>query len=526
MTSKPVVLVIMDGWGVTAPSAGNAITNANLKYWDYLLKYYPSALLQASGSAVGLPWGKMGNSEVGHLTIGAGRIYLQSLENINQQISKGAFFENRAFAKAFKHVKENNSQLHLMGLLGDGGVHAHQGHLLALMDLVNRQGLGGKTFLHLFLDGRDTAKDSGLGFMQELLSSSEQLGCCRVASVGGRYYAMDRNQNWDRTQKGYEVMVGRSKNTTEDILQAIQDSYQRGVYDEEFEPVMVTKQGQPVAKIQDNDALIFFNFRSDRARQITSAFVLDNFKEFERGPKINNLLFVGFVEYKKGLPIEVAFPKPNIEYPLARVVSEKGLKQLHIAETEKYAHVTFFINGLREEPFNGEERILIPSPAVESYDQQPEMSAYQIKDKVLAALDSNKFDLIIINFANPDMVGHTGNLQAGIRAVEVTNECLSTIVEKTIKKGGQVLVTADHGNIEEMINLETQQVDKEHSNFPVPVVLVKDEYKGKAPGKSNLELYNSEIKGALVDIAPTVLNMLGLPKHEAMLGIDLREAIL
>ncbi len=526
MISKPVVLVIMDGWGVTAPSAGNAITNANLKYWDYLLANYPSALLQASGSAVGLPWGKMGNSEVGHLTIGAGRIYLQSLENINQQISKGGFFENPAFLKAFKHVQQNNSKLHLMGLLGDGGVHAHQGHLLALMDLVNRQGLGEKTFLHLFLDGRDTAKDSGLSFMQELLSAADKMGCCRLASVGGRYYAMDRNQNWDRTKKGYDVITGRFSKTTEDVFKTIKDSYSRGVYDEEFEPVSITHQGKLVAKVEDNDAIIFFNFRSDRARQLTSAFVLDDFNAFERGAKFNNLLFVGFVEYKKGLPIEVAFPKPNIEYPLARVVSESGLKQLHIAETEKYAHVTFFINGLKEEPFAGEERILIPSPAVASYDQKPEMSALQIRDRVLAALDQNKFDLIIINFANPDMVGHTGNLSAGIRAVETTSECLSAIIEKTIKRGGQALITADHGNIEEMINLETQQVDKEHSNFPVPVVLVRDEYKGKAVGRSNLELYNSEIKGALVDVAPTILNMLGLPKHQDMLGIDLREAII
>ncbi len=526
MTSKPVVLVIMDGWGVTAPSAGNAITNANLKYWDYLLANYPSALLQASGSAVGLPWGKMGNSEVGHLTIGAGRIYLQSLENINQKISDRSFFENQAFEKAFKHIKENNSKLHVMGLLGDGGVHAHQAHLMALMELINQAGLSEKTFLHLFLDGRDTAKDSGLGFMQELLSSAAKLNCCQLASVSGRYYAMDRNQNWDRTKKAYDVIAGHSNQSTEDALQAIRDSYNRGVYDEEFEPLFISRQGKRVAKVEENDAIIFFNFRSDRARQLTSAFVLDDFKEFERGPKINNLLFVGFVEYKKGLPIEVAFPRSNIEYPLARVVSESGLKQLHIAETEKYAHVTFFINGLKEEPFIGEDRILIPSPAVSSYDQQPEMSAAQIKDKVLDAVGQNKYDLIVINFANPDMVGHTGNLQAGIRAVETTSQCLSEIAEKVLKMGGQLLVTADHGNVEEMINLETQQVDKEHSNFPVPVVLIKDEYKGKAPGKSNLELYNSEIKGALVDVAPTILKMLGLPKHKDMLGIDLREAIL
>lgn len=526
MISKPVVLVIMDGWGVCAPSVGNAVTSANLKYWDYLLANYPSSLLQASGAAVGLPWGKMGNSEVGHLTIGAGQIYMQSLMNINQQIAKGSFYENQALLKAVNHAKNNNSNLHLMGLMGDGGVHAHQGHLLALLELAAKNNLNNSTFLHLLLDGRDSARDSGLQFMRELIAEINKLGCCQIASLGGRYYGMDRNNNWDRIQKSYEAIMGRSKNTAEDSLGAIEASYAKGVYDEEFLPTMITKNGKALAGVADNDAVIFFNFRADRARQMSSVFVADEFKEFERGKKLENLLFVGFAEYGRELPIEVAFPKPKIEYPLARVISESKMQQLHIAETEKYAHVTFFINGLKEEAFPGEERILIPSPSVESYDLQPEMSAYIIRDKALEALSQNKFEFIVINFANPDMVGHTGNLDAGKRAVEVTSECVESVVEATLKAGGSLLVTADHGNVEEMINLETSAVDKEHSNFPVPAVLVREDYKGRGLRRKNAELYNAKIQGALIDVAPTILAMLGLDKHVGMMGIDLNKTII
>ncbi len=523
MISKPVVLIILDGWGVTAPTVGNAITSAKTKYWDYLLQNYPTGLLQASGAAVGLPWGKMGNSEVGHLTIGAGNIFLQSLENINQQITSGDFFKNEIFLEALQHIKDNNSNLHLFSLLGDGGVHGHQSHLLALMDLVNQHNLGKQAFLHLFLDGRDTPKDSGLGFMEELISDSSKLGCCQIATVGGRYFAMDRNKNWDRIEQAYMPMIGKGKLISDDILASIKASYDKGIFDEEFEPIMMTKAGQPVTKISNNDAIIFLNFRADRARQLTEVFVSDNFDKFDRGSKFENLFFAGFVDYKKELSIKVAFPKPKIEYPLAKIISDNGLKQLHIAETEKYAHVTFFVNGLKEDPFMGEDRILIPSPAVSSYAEQPEMSAYKIKDSVLKALDENKYDFILINFANPDMVGHTGILQAGLKAVEVASECLGEISEKVLAKGGQLLVTADHGNIEEMINLETQAIDKEHSNFPVPFVLINNNYKNKAIAQNNNSLYNLKIQGALIDVAPTVLSMLGLEKHQSMLGIDLRK---
>jgi len=519
------VLVIMDGWGVVAPSVGNAITSANLKYWDYLLQNYPSSLLQASGAAVGLPWGMMGNSEVGHLTIGSGQIYLQSLEFINHQISQGEFFENQAFLKAINHVKNNNSNLHLLGLLGDGGVHAHQGHLLALLELMAENNLNNHTYLHLFLDGRDTAKDSGLGFLEELQGEIEKLACGQIASLSGRYWGMDRNKNWERIEKSYEALVGRSKNKAEDAVRAIRDSYARQVFDEEFEPLMMIKNGQPVVQIKDGDAIIFYNFRADRARQMTETFASDEFSEFKRGEKIKNLMFVGFTDYEKGLPLEVAFPKPKIEYPLARLISQRNLKQLHIAETEKYAHITLFINGLKEDEFEGEKRILVPSPNVASYDQKPEMSAFEIKDKVCLAIENNEFDFIVINFANPDMVGHTGNLEATKKAVEAVSECLESVCETTLKKGGKLLITADHGNAEEMINLETRAVDKEHSNFPVPIVIVDNKYKGKAKPRSNDELYTAKIKGALIDVAPTVLAMMGLDKPQWMIGIDLNKVI-
>ncbi|HRY63634.1 MAG TPA: 2,3-bisphosphoglycerate-independent phosphoglycerate mutase [Patescibacteria group bacterium] len=521
MTSKPVALIILDGWGVAPPTVGNAVTSARLKYWDYLLKNYPSTLLQASGEAVGLPWGKMGNSEVGHLTLGAGQIFLQSLEKINREISTGSFFENQAFLKAVNHVKNNNSNLHLIGLLGDGGVHAHQGHLLALLDLVSKNNLHTKTYLHLFLDGRDTARDSGLEFLRETIETVNKINCAQIASLGGRYYGMDRNKNWDRIEKAYRTITGESEETIDNPIETLKESYRRGVFDEEFEPIAIGREGKPVVKMADNDAIIFFNFRADRARQLTQAFVADDFSGFVRNKKYNNLLFVGFSEYEKGLAMEVAFPRPEIEYPLARIISEAGMTQLHVAETEKYAHVTFFFNGLKEEPFSGEERILVPSPNVTSYDQQPEMSSSAIKDKILEGVRSEKFDFMVVNFASPDMVGHTGNLDASKLAVEAVDKCLAEITEEIVWRGGQVIITADHGNVEEIINLETKQLDKEHSNFPVPVILVKQEYLGKFPQRENNDLYNLKIRGALVDVAPTILAMLGIPKPETMIGIDL-----
>jgi len=520
--SKPLVLVILDGFGVAAPTAGNAVTSARMPGWDYLLANYPATLIQASGPAVGLPWGKMGNSEVGHLTIGSGQILLQSLERINKAVTSGDFFENQAFLKAINHVKNNNSSLHLIGLLGDGGVHAHSNHIYALVDLAAKNSLNNKTFLHLFLDGRDTAKDSGLKFMQDLERDINQAGCCQIASVSGRFYGMDRNKNWDRIQKSYDVILGRSGSVAVDPVAAIKKSYQNKIFDEEFIPVAIKTGGSLVGPVQDNDAIIFFNFRSDRARQLTQAFISDDFSGFDRGSKLSNLMFVGFSEYEKGLPIEVAFRRDDIDNTLAEIVSNNGLSQLHLAETEKYAHVTFFMNGLREKPFEKENRILVPSPSVSSYDQKPEMSAYELKDKLIKNLDN---DFIVVNFANPDMVGHTGNLNACIKALEAADSCLTEIIKAVLGAGGELLITADHGNIEEVINLETGQPDKEHSNFPVPLVLVKKEYQGKFSPHKNKELVNMKIKGALVDVAPTILSMLGLPKGDKMIGIDLNKVL-
>jgi 2,3-bisphosphoglycerate-independent phosphoglycerate mutase len=526
MTSSPVVLVIMDGWGVTAPSVGNAVTSANLKYWSYLLANYPSSLLQASGAAVGLPWGVMGNSEVGHFTIGAGRIYLQSLEYINQQISKGDFFENQAFLKVINHVKNNSSDLHLIGLLGEGGVHAHQGHLLALLELAQKNSLNNNTYIHLFLDGRDSARDSGMEFLGELKSDINKLGCGAIASVGGRFYGMDRNKNWDRIKKAYDSMIGKSEKTCTDATKYITESYKKKVYDEEMEPTMILKDGKPVGSIKDNDGVIFFNFRSDRARQLTRSFVDTEFKEFEGSKKFVNLMFATFSEYEKGLATEVAFPKPEIDHPLARIISDNDRSQLHVAETEKYAHVTFFINGLKEEPYKNEKRILLSSPMVASYAEKPEMAAYEIRNKVVASLEGNQADFTVINFANADMVGHTGNLEATKKAIDTVSECLESVVETTLKMNGKLIITADHGNSEEMINLETRALDKEHSNNPVPVVIVDGSYKGKVAPRTNDTLHNAQIQGALVDIAPTVLSMMGLDKHEQMIGIDLTKVII
>lgn len=525
MTSKPVVLVILDGWGVTVPTPGNAVTSAHLSYWDFLLARYPTLLLQASGPAVGLPWGKMGNSEVGHLTLGSGQIFLQSLDRINRQISSGEFFENPAFLKAINHVKNNNSKLHLIGLLGDGGVHAHENHLYALLELAGRHGLHDRTFLHLFLDGRDTSKDSGLSFLEKLTKNISHLSCGQLSSIAGRFFGMDRNENWDRLKLSYDAMVGRAVNSAADPLAAVKQSYASSVYDEEFAPLMIVKDGQPVGPVAANDSVIFFNFRSDRARQLTRAFVSDNFSSFDRGDKISNLFFVGFSAYESNLPIEVAFSRLEISNPLAGIISAQGLSQLHLAETEKYAHVTFFFNGLKEQPFPGEQRLLVPSPAVSSYDTSPEMSACLIRDELLKALGRDEFQFIVVNFANPDMVGHTGNLSAAVKALETVDNCLSAIIPEIQRHDGQVIVTADHGNCEEMINLETGAIDKEHSNFPVPCLLIKKEFDSRFRPHRNAELFNLKVQGALVDIAPTILSMLGLPREPAMIGIDLQKII-
>ncbi|MCD4704661.1 2,3-bisphosphoglycerate-independent phosphoglycerate mutase [bacterium] len=521
MTTNPVVLIILDGWGISQPSIGNALTLSNLEYWNFLIKKYPVFLLQASGEAVGLPYGEMGNSEVGHITIGSGQIVLQSLNRINKSILSGDFFQNEAILKSIEHAKNNNSALHLMGLLGTGGVHAYQAHLESLIKIAADNKLK-KVYLHLFLDGRDTKKDQGVYFLEELQKTIDYYQCGKIATLAGRFYGMDRNNNWDRIQKNYETIVqGKAKEYFEDPILALQSSYAHNIFDENFKPIVIGKENEPVARLNDDDALVFFNFRSDRARQITKALISEDFDKFDRGRRIKNLLMVTFTEYQKGLPVEIAFQRPEIKGTLAQVIDQAGLKQLHIAETEKYAHVTFFFNGLREEKFTKEGRILIPSPNVETYDLRPEMSTPEIAANLIKNIESHSFDFGVANFANPDMVGHTGNLQAAIKAVESVDNNLTKIIPSILAQNGTVLLTADHGNVEEVINLKTGEIDKEHSNFPVPLVIINKELEGRGMNLDNQNIHKQEIAGVLSDIAPTVLGLLKIKPSSFMKGINL-----
>ncbi|HNZ86471.1 MAG TPA: 2,3-bisphosphoglycerate-independent phosphoglycerate mutase [bacterium] len=525
MTTKPVVLIILDGWGVYRPSIGNAITLANLSYWDELINTYPSFLLQASGEAVGLPYGEMGNSEVGHLTMGSGQIVLQSLNRINRKILDGGFFENESILKAIEHVKKNKSSLHLMGLLGTGGVHSYGAHLESLIKIA-RDNEVENVYLHLFLDGRDTPKNKSVDFLNELIKTLDIYGCGKIATLSGRFYAMDRNNNWERIKESYDAIFhGVSKESFDDPVLAVRASYAKNIYDEEFKPVVITENNKPVAVVEDNDAIIFFNFRADRARQMTKAIVLDDFNEFERGDRVSNILMVTFTEYEVGLPVEIAFKRQDISGTLSEIVSSNGLKQLHIAETEKYAHVTFFFNGLKEEKLINEERILIQSPSVDSYDEKPEMSSLEICEKIKENLQEDNFDFYVVNFANPDMVGHTGNLKASIMAVESVSKCLSEIVPIILEKDGTALITADHGNVEEVVDLKSGEINKEHSNFPVPFLIVDNKFKGKNSGFSPEDLYKMKISGVLSDIAPTVLSFLNLKQSPQMNGINLAKLI-
>lgn len=516
--------MILDGFGIAPPDKTNAVWSAQTPFLDKLIKNYPTMLLEAAGLNVGLPWGEVGNSEVGHVNIGSGALLYQSLPRIDKSIESGDFFKEPNLMKAVEKVKKHDSKLHLLGLIGNGGVHAHQRHLYALLDFCKKNKLKGKVFIHAFLDGRDSAKDSGKGFMKEILGQAKKVKA-EVASVSGRFYAMDRNSNWDRIEKAYRaIALGEAEKKINDPLKAIEESYKNEVFDEEFVPVVITdRKDNPLATIDKNDAVIFFNYRADRARQLTETFVEPEFKEFEK-EFLKGLTFVTFVEYKKGLPVEVVFLPQIIKNPLAKIFSDHKLKQLHIAETEKYAHVTFFLNGLQEEKFAGEERILIPSPAVTNYDTQPEMSAVEVTDNLVKAIKADKYDFIAINYANPDMVGHTGNLAATIKAIETVDKCVERVVSEAVGRGGIVFIVGDHGNAEELVNLQTQKPDKEHSVYPVPFITVSSKHEGKIilPAESKDLSVNSPI-GVLSDVAPTLLSQIGLPLAKEMTGTNLLE---
>lgn len=511
---KPVALIILDGWGIAPASRGNAISLAKTPNFNQYLQRYPYFSLQAAGGAVGLSWGEVGNSEVGHLNLGAGKIIYQTLPLITQAIWDKTFFTNPVLLKAIEHVKKKNSKLHFLGLVSNGGIHSFNEHLYALLELARDKKIK-KVFIHAILDGRDSPYNSGFNFINQLeeVITSSKVG--RIATLCGRFYAMDRDHHWERTRKAYSAMVqGEGQKITLRPSKFIQESYTKKVFDEEMPPVISTKEG----KIEDDDAVVFFNFRADRARQLTKSFVLPGFEKFPRPRLLQNLFFATFTEYEKNLPIETVFFPEKIDFPLARIISDKKLNQLHIAETEKYAHVTFFFNGAKENSFEGEDDILIPSPRVASYAQTPEMSAPEITKKAIREIAGDKYHFILVNFANPDMVSHTGNLDASEKAIEVVDKCLAKIIEAVLFKNGVALITADHGNAEELINLENGEIDKEHSTNPVPFIVVGKKWAKQEVSQEVPDLSLITPTGVLADVAPTVLKIMGIEQPGEMTG--------
>jgi 2,3-bisphosphoglycerate-independent phosphoglycerate mutase len=522
---KPVVLLILDGWGITAPSKSNVISMAKTPNISSYAIDFPTVTLQAAGEAVGLSWGEMGNSEVGHLSIGGGLIIYQNLPRITKAIADKSFYANEEFINACQHAKENNGSLHLLGLLSDGSVHSYNEHLYALLEVALQQQVT-NVFVHVFLDGRDTSYQSGIKFVAKLEEKIKQIGIGKIATISGRFYAMDRDNHWERTEPVYDVMVsGKANHRAQSAVDAIQKSYDSSVFDEEVEPIVITDaDDKPIGLVKENDALIFFNYRSDRARQLTKAFVLPSLDKFSTERiYMQNLYFVTMSEYEKDLPVKIAFPPVKVEVPLAAVISQAGLKQYHVAETEKYAHVTFFFNGGKEEQFEGEERLLVSSPRVASYDEVPKMSASKVMDAIIAGTQSGEHDFIIANFANADMVAHTGNIKATQIALEYLDECVGKIVTTVLGKGGVIMITADHGNAEELFKLRTGEMDKEHSTNPVPLYIIANELKGKTiiPGVNSQNLYNQVPAGILADIAPTIIKIMGLKKPVNMTGTSL-----
>lgn len=535
MIPKPVVLVILDGWGIAPPGPGNAVTLAKTPNFDKLWAAFPHTQLTASGEAVGLPRGEDGNSETGHLNLGAGQIVFQDLPRINMSIADGSFYQIPSLKRVAEHIRKNSSSLHLLGLLGSGGVHSSLEHLFALLHFAKKEGIS-SVFLHLFTDGRDSPPTSALIYINKIQAEMEKIEIGKIATLCGRYFAMDRDHHWERTQKAYDLIVQGKGQQITSLKEAIKKSYENNQTDEFLEPLVVDKNGL----IKDNDGVIFFNFRIDRPRQLTKALVIPNFETlkirktafdpyaekyglhqyqtpdgtttFKRGKVLHNLLFVTMTEYEKGLPVEIVFPPEIVKLPLARIISEKELHQLHLAETEKERFVTYYFDGQREKPFPGEDRVEIASPKVPTYDQKPEMSAYAVTEELTKKIKANLYDFIIVNYANPDMVGHTGVLKAGIKACEVVDECLGRVVSTVVNVGGVCLVTADHGNVEEMIDPVTGEVDTEHSSNPVPFMVIDKRFNRGSHVLS---------QGILADVAPTILSLMGMEKPDLMNGRNL-----
>ena len=510
MNNNLTMLMILDGFGIRESEVGNAVKLANTPNIDKLMKICPTSIIHTSGLQVGLPEGQMGNSEVGHTNIGAGRIVYQELTRITKSIEDGDFFSIPEFVSAIENCKKHGSKLHILGLLSDGGVHSHIRHLYGLLELAKRKDFE-DVYVHCFMDGRDTPPASGESYIVKLEEKMREKGVGKIATISGRFYSMDRDKRWQRVQKAYDALVNGEGNKATSAVSAIEASYQKEVFDEFVEPTVIYSGDKPVAKIEKNDSVIFFNFRPDRARELTRTLVDPEFNEFET--KNLDLYYVTFTQYDATLPnVNIAFKPEKLVNTFGEYISKNGLTQLRIAETEKYAHVTFFFNGGEEKQYQGEDRILVPSPKVETYDMQPEMSAEEVTVKVVEAIKSGKYNSIILNYANPDMVGHTGSLEAAIKAIEKIDRCVQRVVDAVKEQNGVLLITADHGNAEQMIDEATGEPHTAHTTNPVPLILV---------GKDNVRLK----EGRLADLAPTMLEIMGLEKPQEMTGESLIEKV-
>jgi 2,3-bisphosphoglycerate-independent phosphoglycerate mutase len=512
-TAGPLALIIIDGWGYSPTREGNAIALADTPYYDQLVNDYPHTLLEASGTRVGLPAGIMGNSEVGHLNIGSGRVIRMDVSRVDHEISTGEFFQNPVLTTAMDSVKQDGKSLHLMGLLSDGQVHSSLEHLYALLEMAQRRSLE-RVYVHCFLDGRDTPPSSAVQYLEQVQKRMDQIGCGKIASVVGRYYAMDRDKRWERTKRAYDLLVNAEGEKALDPVAAVKRSYERGITDEFVESIVIIKEeGEPVATIQDGDAVVFFNFRPDRARQLTRALAVGGFNEFPvpRRPRIK---FVCFTLYDRTFDLPIAFGPNEHHNVLAEVWAGDAVRNYRLAETEKYAHVTYFFNGGVEKEYPCERRLLVPSPKIATYDLQPEMSAFKVTKELLAAIEANETNIFVVNFANPDMVGHTGKLAKTIEACQHVDACLGWITKAIRNAGGITMITADHGNAEQMINLDTGQPHTAHTSNPVPFHLIDEASRG-------LQLRSG---GALEDVAPTILGLLDIEPPAEMTGRDLRKS--
>lgn len=515
---KPVVLIVLDGWGESMEEVGNPFKKISLPTIEKLNNFYPKILLEASGLSVGVPWGEVGNSDVGHQALGSGQIKYQNLPRINLAIEGGGFFKNEALVKSMQQAKQNNTKFHIMGLLSDGGVHSHINHFLATLQMAKEQGLQ-DVYLHIFTDGRDTAPNSSLVFINRLEEKIKEIGIGKIATISGRHYAMDRNENWERTEKAYLAMTTGEGVQTSNFKKVIKSLHENDISDEVIEPMVITTSDSiPVGTINENDSIVFINFRSDRAKQITRAFTDNTLDKFSPKAKLKKLHLTTIVQYDNDLMVDaVVFPPENITMTLGKVLSQNNKKQLRLAETEKYAHVTYFFNGGREEPYPNEDHVVIPSKNVASYDQLPKMSSQEITNVLLEKLQEEKYDFILVNYAAADMVGHTGNMKACIEAITCIDECLSQIIPAVLNNNGCLLITADHGNIEELTDSRTGEKITEHSANPVPLwYITPDNHHQKTA-----EEYISTSQGLLCDVAPTILEIMELPKPQEMTCISL-----